>query len=344
MDIFERILPFRDYFSLMLKAGKSRFWQLLGTMLLLFAISIVLMIICMIPIGIILAGTIPMDLLYDNYAMANYFYSDEFMYQILTAIPAMLISMAIFILAALLISSVQYSMVYLITDSYINGEKRSFGQMFSYSIKRAFPVTGTSVLLTLMGIGIAAVFCAVFFGICSAMGVDVYSAMYYQDLSVLDNGAFLGVMILMYLLLLAVCMFIGIIYSFSVTARVKYKLSAIETLRYSRRITKGKRVKLLGNYLLMGLIFVGIIIVLSIIFAPAVQNNNTFVTLILDIISAVIGIFVSVFWTVIFINFDKATGQAILENEFPQTIYLKDQNFPDNDKTGGNNGDNLNNE
>jgi ABC-type spermidine/putrescine transport system permease subunit I len=69
--------------------------------------------------------------------------------------------------------------------------------------------------------------------------------------------------VILYIITLCAMIYISIIYSMSIFGRVKYKLSAIDSLKYSRMLTKGKRGKILGNVLLMALISVVLLLLLA---------------------------------------------------------------------------------
>lgn len=125
-------------------------------------------------------------------------------------------------------------------------------------------------------------------------------------------------------------------YSMGQLARVKYKFSAISSLRYSRMLTKSKRGKIFGNLLLIG-IFYGILVFLLSMISENISNVYipllSFVVIILvDLVSGFASYMLYIFAAFIFINFDKLKGESIRSTFNTNGIDIKEKYFPDSMK------------
>lgn len=328
MDINNTILPFGEYFLLTLRTGGKKFLPLFLTFVISFLAIIILFIICLIPIGLALVNYIPSDILQNTYALEYYIYTGEFFYTLAPALPLIAISFVLMGFFTAVIQCFQNAMVYTITDSSIRDYKNSFGKMFAFAIKRTFPVLGTTILLSLIYIGIYIVFAIAVTAIAMSIGIDISSFMYYEDISSqMQLGIFSIICFVLLLIMLFFMILLGLIYSMSIFSRVKYKFSGISSLRYSRLLTKGKRGKIFGNMLLFGLIYMVIAGLLSYASSVATDYGISFLPFLIQAIIALIGVLASVFWAVMFINFDNVKGGDIISGKFADTVNIKDAYF-----------------
>ncbi len=328
MDINNTILPFGEYFLLTLRTSGKKFLPLFLTFVISFFAIIILFIICLIPIGLALVNYIPSDILQNAYALEYYIYTGEFFYALAPALPLIAISFVLMGFFTTVIQCFQSAMVYTITDSSIRDYKNSFGKMFAFAIKRTFPALGTTILLSLIYIGIYIVFAIAVTAIAMSIGIDISSFMYYEDISSqMQLGIFSIICFVLLLIMLVFMILLGLIYSMSIYSRVKYKFSGISSLRYSRLLTKGKRGKIFGNMLLFGLIYMVIAGLLSYASSVATDYGIPFLPFLIQAIIALIGVLVSVFWAVMFINFDNVKGGDIISGKFANTVNIKDAYF-----------------
>lgn len=333
MDINNSILSFGDYFLLTLKTGGKKILPILGTILIVFLMLIVLAVICMIPVMIVAADYLPFDILQDTDALVYYITSGEIIYELLPVLPVIAVSFGVFMVLAAFASSFEMAMIFVITDSSVSGEKRSFGKMLAYAFKRAFPVMGTTVLLSLIYIAVFTVFLIASVAIAMSMGIDSYSLMYYEDISMqMQLGIYLIILFVLYLIMLAFVILISIIYSMSVFARVKYKFCGAASLKYARLLTKGKRGKIFGNLLLIVIINMVIGGLLSYAANTASNYDIPFIPLLIQLVITFIAMLVSVFWAVMFINFDNVKGKDIISSRFAKAVNIKDAYFQSGDK------------
>jgi len=330
----EKILPFGQYFSITLKIFIRKFFPLLGTLLLTVLAAIVIMFIVAVPVLIVMANNINIQMLQNTDILMNYLYSGQFANLIYSSLPVLAVTAFLCALLFMLLGGIMMAMIYLITDSYISGEKRSYGKMLAYSIKRAFPQLGTAILLSLLITAIVVVFVIIAAFIGAAMGVSFYNMVYGSDV-IFQPGliAYSIIMILLFIIMLCAIIYVSMIYCMAQLARIKYKLSGVATLRYSRLLTKKKRAKILGNYLLLTLIYMIIAFIFSFFSNLAYQYKIPFLPFILDLTVSLAGIIVSVFWAVIFINFDSAKGQDILKEKFIKAVCVKEMYFASAGKT-----------
>ncbi|NMC56649.1 MAG: hypothetical protein GYA50_05460, partial [Eubacteriaceae bacterium] len=257
-----------------------------------------------------------------------YITSGEIFYEMLPMLPVILTSFGVFMLLAAFASSFEMAMIFVLTDSSVSGEKRSFGKMLAFSFKRAFPVMGTTVLLSLIYLAVFAVFLIAAAAIAVSMGIDFSSIMYYEDISSqMQLGIYVIILFVLYLIMLAFVILISIIYSMSIFARVKYKFCGAASLKYARLLTKGKRGKIFGNMLLIALIDIVIAGLLSYAANTASDFDIPFIPFLIQIVITFIGMLVSVFWAVMFINFDNVKGPDIISSRFAKAINIKDAYF-----------------
>jgi hypothetical protein len=333
-NINERILTFKEYCLLMLRTAKERFWQTFGAML-LFALFMILATVGIILIGgIIIAQYLPYPYLSNIYAW-QYIDSQAIISQIAPAIPAMIGIGIILIVVIMFFACAQNAMIYLIADSVACKVKRDFGSILSFAFKRAFPSMGTAVLLSLIAIGIFIIFGILLSVIFVSMGFSSYM-LYTFDINSLwqlSNMSTLTIIfVILSLIMLGISIYISIMYSMAQLARVKYKFSAVASLRYSRRLTKGKRGKIFGNLLLIG-IFYGILVWVLSIIPDNISNFSIplIIPFIVVILIALIRSFASymlyIFTSFIFINFDKFKGKNIFDTFASKVVNVKDIHF-----------------
>lgn len=315
MDINNSILSFGDYFLLTLKTSKKKFLQLFIVTFIYMAAIIIIILLCFIPIGLAISHYMPTDLFQNSYAMQSYLTSDTYIYQILALLPIIFIAYIVFVFFNMLFLCIELSAIYIITDSFINNRKRNFGSILAFAFKRAFPTLGTYALLMIIMIGISIAYSALIFVISqfNSSGFGYGYGSFWQ--------------VILYIITLCAMIYISIIYSMSIFARVKYKLSAIDSLRYSRVITKGKRGKILGNILLMALISVVILILLAFAFVYLFYYHGVVSVIIIYLIAMLIQMILNVFWAIMFINFDNVKGKDIINTEFPSVVNIKDTYF-----------------
>jgi hypothetical protein len=194
---------------------------------------------------------------------------------------------------------------------------------------------GTTLLLKIIGAVIFLAFFAIVAGIACAMGLNFdINQMLYTDY-VIQPGmiAFFGIAVLLFIIMLCVMVFILIMYSMAQLSRVKYKLSGIATLRYSRKLTKGKKGKIFGNALLIALIYLAISYALSYASTLAYNNSIPFIPFLINITDMFLGMLVTVFWAAMFINFDNTKGKEILSSSGFGAVCEEDRHFPRADET-----------
>lgn len=332
MDINNSILSFGDYFLLTIKTGGKKVLPLLLTLVISFVTMMVVFFICMIPVVLALANNLPFDILQDLNALEYYIYSGEIFYELIPVLPALAVSFILMGFFSSIIQCFQIAMIYTITDSSVCDEKRSFGKMFSYALKRTFPILGTDIVLSLIYSAISTVFIIAAIAIAVAMGIDISSVMYYEDISAqMQLGVFTIICFVLLLIMLVFIILFAIIYSMSIFARAKYKFSGVSSLRYSRLLTKGKRGKIFGNMLLFGLIFGAVGTLLSYASSTAADYGILFIPFLIQLVVTFIGMLVSVFWVVMFINFDNVKGKDIISSRFSKAVNIKDAYFQTGD-------------
>lgn len=334
-EISERILYFKEYCSLMLKTTKERFWQMFGTMLLFALFMIIVTAGFMLLCGVLIARYLPYSYLSNIHAW-QYIDPQTVLSQLMPVIPAIIGIGLIWIVVIMFFACAQNAMIYLIADSVACNIKRNFAGMLSFAFQRAFPSLGTAVLLALISIGIFIVFGIAFSIVLTAMGFSTYM-MYAVDFgSLFQSGNMIvltTVFILLGVIMLFVSVYIAIMYSMAQLARVKYKFSAVASLKYSRMLTKGKRGKIFGNLFFISIFYAILVFLLSLVSENITYVNIAlipFMTIILvNLISAFASFMLYIFTSFIFINFDSVKRENILNTFTSKVEFIKDKYFTD---------------
>ncbi len=153
----------------------------------------------------------------------------------------------------------------------------------------------------------------------------------FDDPAVLLGMWQMWVVFVLWLAMIAFTIYILIRYSFSVLGRAKYQFSAVQSLKYSRMLTRTKVAKIFGNMLLISLLANLPIILMSLgtrhlIDVGAVLGLMSITTL----FSFVVYIFTASFQSIMYINFDAVRGADVISKLSGAVHNLKDVYFPHN--------------
>lgn len=311
-EIYERILTFGEYFSHMIEATKKRFGQYIGTLAVGLGLLIGWTMIVLLLLAAISAASVP-GILQDPSLVVK-MTTQELTALLMKALPAFFFVYFVMLAGYALFSNIFFTMFYLISDSYVAGKKRRFGEMLRYSFRRAFPLLGTEVLYFLFLAGIWVVFSIVIGVLFSAMflsNLELFQT--FEDPAVLSKLWQLWVAAVLWLVMTVFTIYLSVRYSLSVFGRMKYQFSAIKSLKYSRILTKSKVAKIFGNVLLIGVLASLPSVLISFGTNHIVDAKDVFAIGLIAMLFSLFGyLFTSIFQSILFINFDAVRGPSAL--------------------------------
>jgi hypothetical protein len=332
----EKILPFGEYFSTTLKVGTKKFGKLFVAFLFWILLLLIVTAICAAIVAVVAVPYLPEQLVDNPQMLLSLTAADQtYLFSLLQPVlPFLIGALLLYVFLCTIAMNVFFTSVYLITEAHIKGIKRSMGSIIGYAFKRSIPLIGTSIWLSLFYLLITAIFAALLFIVLLPSAIDISSLTtmtFEQVVSIMAEWQFV-VTIVLYVVFMFFCFFYMMMYYFSIFFRIKYKAHGMKSMKMSRNITKKKKGKLFGNFLLFTLI-VGVINgILTAAAAFMVQNNMFYVHYVVALLMFLLCFFVLPYSSVVFVNFDMARGPHLVSSMNPMPKCIQDEYFARRDQ------------
>ena len=199
--------------------------------------------------------------------------------------------------------------IFALTEGYVKGKKRFLGDSLSFGAKRAFPLFGTYLWIGFFSWIIIVIFKRLEIFFVGSRPANLAGFAY-----LIRSGGWQA--LALYLATIIIVHVLISIYGFVPFARMRYKVSGIESLNLSRKLTKGDRLKVFGNMLLFNLIYTAVLLAFTALLRMADGNGLFRLELLIGIAQSFCLILLAPFSGVIFTDFDGVKGQiAEVESE-----------------------------